>query len=71
MKYLLVPEDHPSGDPDFPRELARYSKAPLHYARLVPSDSDFGQKCRNVVVERAFWGDEPISDLIEMETKDE
>lgn len=67
MKCLLVPEDLPSGDPDFPRELERYPKAPNHYARLVPVDDDFAQKCRNVVTSSAFWGTANLPDLQEIE----
>jgi len=41
MKCLLVPEDFPSGNPDFQMMMERYPKALLHYARLVPAGDNF------------------------------
>jgi hypothetical protein len=67
MKYLLVPEDLPSGDPDFPMEMARYQKSPTHHARLIPVNDDFAQKCRNVITSAAFWRNENIPDFPEVE----
>lgn len=44
MRYLRIPEDFPSGDPDFRMMMERYPKCTAHYARLIPVDDNFASE---------------------------